>query len=108
MRTSAPTNREPGAGGKQVRPVASDLPQLGHGRIRGVELAGLAGNDLDDVDHAERSPRHRASRSERPSCGEMLRFLDGQVQPSTPALPWNHVIDLGRYVIVTGRLPGTS
>ena len=43
--------------------------------------------DLDDVDHVERSPRHRASRPERPDWEECCTYRDGQVQPDTPAFP---------------------
>jgi hypothetical protein len=43
--------------------------------------------DLDDVDHVECSPRHRASRPERPGWEECSCFRDGQVQPDTPAFP---------------------
>ena len=53
--------------------------------------------DLDDVDHVEGYPRHRASRPERPGWEECCTCPDGQVQPDTLALPMgNYVIGLGQ------------
>jgi len=43
--------------------------------------------DLNNVDHVERSPRHRASRPERPGREECSCFRDGQVQPDTLTFP---------------------